>query len=98
MISEIKVKADNALSLLGIPSANIPKYKIGDIVKHTFSLDDHIVIEQVGRVTALLVYETKPGNPNTVVTNYTYIVSVSSHHAFMVGEEDSADESELELA
>lgn len=93
------------VQFLGIPQQNLPKYRIGDYVRHVFEVDSKPYpkakkVEQVGRVTAILIYETSPGNPDTITANYTYIVtsSNSSRHAFMVGEEDSADEHELTLA
>ena len=83
---------------LGIPQSNQPKFRIGDYVRHRFDLDEFTKVEQVGRITAILAYETEPGNLNSIKSNYTYIVSSSSHHKFMIGEENSADESALELA
>ena len=97
MVSQIKSDKDTALQFLGIPSSNIPKFKIGDYINHEFQLDNYMVIQQ-GRITAILAYEREPGNPNTITANYTYVVTASSHHAFMIGEEDSADETELSLS
>lgn len=84
---------------LGIPQSNQPKFRIGDYVRHRFDWGiGYEPMQQTGRITAILVYETEPGNLNSITANYTYVVTSSSHHKFMIGEEDSADESELELA
>ena len=84
---------------LGIPQSNQPKFRIGDYVRHRFDWGiGYEPMEQVGRVTAILAYETEPGNPKSITANYTYIVSSSSHHPHMIGQEDDASEDELELA
>ena len=97
MLTEIVTSTQ--IQFLGIPQSNQPKFRIGDYVRHNFDWGlGYEPMQQIGRVTAILIYETSPGNPETITANYTYIVTDSSHHKFMIGEEDSADEDELTLA
>lgn len=99
MVAELKVQTPQ-IQYLGIPLANTPKFKIGDYVRHVFEFGLGVeTVEQLGRITAILAYEQHPGDPTTIVANYTYIVTDSNHDRllYMVGEEDNADESELSL-
>ena len=96
MIAEIVQQRD--AQFLGIPQSNQPKFRIGDYVRHRFDLDESTKVEQVGRITAILAYETEPGNPKSITASYTYVVSSSSHHPHMIGQEDDASEDELVLA
>lgn len=77
-------------------SKDTPKFKIGNSVKHQFFLEGE-KITQMGRITAVLVYESKVGDSTSITANYTYTVSFASHHPWALGTEESADEHELTL-
>lgn len=75
----------------------VPKFKIGDYVRHTYVLEEGEVYIQTGRITSVLIYEQEVENQTTKTANYDYVVDSANKCYWIIGKEDSAEESELEL-
>lgn len=95
MISQVKTEVNTFSQFLGIPLSNLPKFKIGDYVQHSYEFSEGKTVKQTGRITAVLIYEQEPNNPDSIATNYTYTV-ITSSHLWAIGQEDDGDESELQ--